>query len=324
LDVLKNPPATPAANALPAAIYWLLLAACLTPWIGPTVALTLGIAFGLTLGNPFKAATGRWSKRLLQLAVIGLGFKLEVLGVLTRAASAVWYTAGGILLAFALGAVLRRLLKTDAETSLLVTSGTAICGGSAIAAMAPTIRARDDTTAVALATVFTLNAVGLLLFPMIGRWLELSPADFGVWAAIAIHDTSSVVGACAAYAGEAVDVGTTVKLTRALWILPMVFVTGLVIGTRGRAPFPLFLLGFLAASAANSFLPQFTAAWSALALGARQLLVVTLFLIGTGLTADVLRRLGARTFAHAVLLWIAITGATLLAVRIGWLGAPGA
>lgn len=304
--------------------FWVLLALCATPWIGPTIALSLGILIGLTVGGPGGASLGRWSKLCLQLAVVGLGFKLEVLTVLGRAASAIWYTAGGIALAFAIGAALRALLRTDRETSLLVTSGTAICGGSAIAAMAPTIRARDDSTAVALATVFTLNAVGLLVFPAIGRALAMPAAEFGVWAAIAIHDTSSVVGACAAYGGGAVDIGTTVKLTRALWILPMVFVAGLAVGSRGRAPFPLFLLGFLAAATANSLLPQFGFVWHFAALGAQRLLVVTLFLIGSGLTRDVLRRIGVRAFVHAVLLWIAISGLTLIAVRGGLIGAPAA
>jgi uncharacterized integral membrane protein (TIGR00698 family) len=236
----------------------------------------------------------------------------------THALHAVPVTLVGIALTFALGAGLARLLRADGPTSFLVTTGTAICGGSAIAAMAPVVEADDKQTGVSLATIFTLNAVALLLFPWLGGLLGLSQADFGAWAALAIHDTSSVVGACSAYGEQALAVGTTTKLARALWILPLVLVVAWRRRSEKRAPFPVFLVGFAAAVALRAYVPAPDAVWKIIHTLARQVLVVTVLLIGVGLTRDVLRKLGARPLAQGVILWVIVGAGSLAAVMAGW------
>lgn len=322
------PPASPASSdRARQALLGLAVVACLVPdpraatltfLIGPPIALALGAALGLGLGNPWSKRTGAWSKRLLQVAVIGLGFGLQAREVVTHALYAVPVTLVGIALTFALGAALARLLRADGPTSFLVTTGTAICGGSAIAAMAPVVQADDEQTGVSLATIFTLNAVALLLFPPLGRLLDLPQGDFGAWAALAIHDTSSVVGACSAYGEQALAVGTTTKLARALWILPLVLVVAWRRRSDERAPFPLFLVGFAVAVALRAYVPAPDAAWKIINTVARQVLVVTVLLIGVGLTRDVLRKLGARPLAQGVLLWVLVGAGSLGAVMAGW------
>lgn len=302
--------------------FYLLLGVSLLPWVGPPLALALGAAFALALGNPLGKRTGRIGKVMLQLAVVGLGFGLDVREVLRVGAHAIPTTLVGIAATIGAGALLARLLRAEATTAFLVTTGTAICGGSAIAAMAPTVRADERQTAVALATVFALNSAGLVLFPPLGQWLGLDQGAFGVWAALAIHDTSSVVGATQAFGEQAQAVGTTVKLARALWILPLVTAAGWFVRARGKASFPLFLLGFLAAATLRALLPGLEPAWEALEGVARRILVATLFLVGAGLTRGVLQRIGARPLAHGVILWALVSVATLGALRAGWLAAP--
>jgi uncharacterized membrane protein YadS len=294
--------------------------------VAPPVALLLGVAFGVALGNPWSKTTSAWSKKLLQVAVIGLGFGLDAREVLLTARDAIPVTLLGIVLTFALGAGLARLVGADGPTSFLVTTGTAICGGSAIAAMAPVVEADEKQTGVSLATIFTLNAIALLLFPPLGQALGLTAPAFGAWGALAIHDTSSVVGAATAYdamlatsaGATAVGVGTTTKLARALWILPLVLTVAWWRKSDKRAPFPLFLLGFVAAVALRAALPSLQPVWSAAYLLAKQVLVVTLLLIGLGLTRDTLKKLGARPLIHGVVLWIIVGAASLGFVLAGW------
>lgn len=338
------PPAAPAARDPRRALLVALLLACALPaglpvalgggglsfLVGPPLALVLGAGLGLSLGNPEPKRTAAWSKKLLQAAVVGLGFGLDAREVALVARDAVPITLVGIAATFTLGWALGRVLRADGPTSLLVTTGTAICGGSAIAAMAPVVEADERQTGVSLATVFTLNAVALLVFPPLGVALGLTPPAFGAWAALAIHDTSSVVGASSAYdllvAGSpaALAVGTTTKLARALWILPLVLTVAWWRRSGRRAPFPTFLVGFVAAVALRALLPALQPVWSTLHLLARQVLVVTLLLIGVGLTRDVLKKLGVRPLVHGVLLWIAVGAASLGFVVAGWvpLGAP--
>ncbi len=301
------------------AFFLLLLAACAWPGIKTPAALLAGILFSLFLGNPWPAPAAAWSKKLLQYSVIGLGFGLSLGEVWSTGKDAVLYTVIGITFTLLMGRLLGRWFGTAPNTAALIAFGTAICGGSAIAAMAPVLKSKDEETAVALATVFTLNAAALLLFPFIGHLLHLDQRGFGLWAALAIHDTSSVVGAAAAYGAAALAVGTTVKLARAVWIMPCALGAAWLRKSEGKIRFPLFILGFLAAAGVRSLLPQYDFAWQGISAIARQGLVVTLFLIGAGLTREVLQRVGMRPFAQGISLWLIVSVATLTAILQGWI-----
>jgi uncharacterized integral membrane protein (TIGR00698 family) len=302
---------------------WLFAALCLIcilPQIGTATALAGGILFSLLFGNPWLVRTTLWSKRLLQLSVVGLGFGLGIEQVWRVGKESIAWTIISILLTLLVGWLLGRVLKTPPRTSLLISFGTAICGGSAIAAMAPVIEAKDDEIAVSLATVFTLNAVALLVFPPLGSLFHLSQHDFGIWAGLAIHDTSSVVGAAAVYGSSALAIATTVKLSRAIWIAPFVTGTAWFNKSKKRVGIPLFIVGFIAASSLRSLVPQFAPVWNGAASVAKQALVLTLFLIGSGLSRSVLQKIGFRPLVQGFVLWLLVITATLVAVRSGLFG----
>lgn len=308
------------------ATFLLLAAFTLTPWASPGLALALGMGFALTLGNPFAKETARLSKLLLQAAVVGLGFGMPLAAVVKAGTSGIAYTVAGIAMTLLLGALLGRFLRVEKQTSLLVTAGTSICGGSAIAAVGPAIGAKAESMSIALATVFVLNAVALYVFPPVGQMLELSQGQFAVWAAVAIHDTSSVVGASAAYGPEALESATVLKLARALWIVPLALGAA-ALSRRGTDPaetsrpkvkLPYFIGLFVLAAVVRTLAPA--AAFPALDLLvrlARVALVLTLFLIGAGLTRKTLRAVGVRPLVQGVLLWIAVASLALFAV-IRW------
>ena len=290
---------------------------CLFPFMDAAYALLAGIILSMALGNPWpqQAATAS-KKKLLQLSVVGLGFGLSLGEVWTTGRASIIYTFFGICFTLLLGTALGRLFKVEKRTASLVAFGTAICGGSAIAAMAPVLKAEDDEIAVSLATVFTLNAVALLLFPVIGHQLHLSQTIFGTWAGMAIHDTSSVVGAASVYGAKALAVGTTVKLSRALWITPFVLFVSWRSRATGKKGVPLFIIGFILAAAIRTVLPQFAVEWHWLALIAKQLLVVTLFLIGAGLSRELLRKVGVRPLLQGVVLWLVVGSLTLTCLEL--------
>jgi uncharacterized integral membrane protein (TIGR00698 family) len=290
------------------------LALCLVPWFGTAAALIMGVCFSLLLGNPWPQKSAHFSKVILQISVVGLGFGLSLGEVLHTGKESIVYAVAGIGFTLAMGYAVGRMFKTEKNTSALISFGTAICGGSAIAAMAPVLKAKDHETAVALATVFTLNAVALLLFPLIGRLLHLNQDIFGAWAGLAIHDTSSVVGAASAYGAHALAVGTTVKLTRAIWIAPVVIGTALMKGSERRTGVPMFIIGFILAASVRTLLPQYGDYWGGLAAIARQCLVVTLFLIGAGLSRHVLRKVGVRPLLQGLTLWLIVGSLTLAAL----------
>ncbi|NTU60206.1 MAG: putative sulfate exporter family transporter, partial [Deltaproteobacteria bacterium] len=254
-----------------------------------------------------------------QASVVGLGFGLGIADVLRAGAHAVAFTLVGIVLTVVAGRLLGRLYGTGETVGDLVAFGTAICGGSAVAAMAPVLGAKDEEAAVALGTVFTLNAAALVLFPPLGHLAGLDQRQFGLWAALAIHDTSSVVGAASAYGAAALAVATTVKLARAVWIVPCALGVSWWKGAGRKVSFPWFILGFLVASALRSLLPGLEGLWRALHFGARRALVVTLFLIGTGLSRRVLQAVGVRPLAQGVTLWLLVSTATLGAILLGWI-----
>ena len=237
----------PARRRLAQIFFWVLLVLVLTPWASPPLALALGLLLALTLGNPYAYRTRAWSQYLLQMSVVALGFGMNLQQVLRTGRQGSLYTLLGIGFALLVGFALGKILAVGQKPSLLISVGTAICGGSAIAAVAPVIGANDDEISVSLGTVFILNAVGLFLFPWLGHSLNLTQSQFGLWAALAIHDTSSVVGAAARYGSLALAIATTIKLTRALWIIPVALAAALVTHGKAKVRVPWFIFGFLVA-----------------------------------------------------------------------------
>jgi uncharacterized integral membrane protein (TIGR00698 family) len=296
--------------------------AVLFPAVSAPVALGAGIAIALTVENPFPHRTRAVVGRLLPAAVVGLGGAMDLAAVLRAGARGIGYTVASIAACLALGYFLARVLDVPSRPAVLVTVGTAICGGSAIAATAPVVGADDREISVALLTVFLLNSVALLAFPPLGRMAELGDAAFGMWAALAIHDTSSVVGAALQFGPEALSVGTTVKLARALWIVPVALAIGLFErhrrgSARARGRPPWFIAGFLGAAALATWIPALRPAGLAAAAVASRALVLTLFLIGLNLSRASLRAMGLRPLALGFTLWAAMAGATLAAIRMG-------
>lgn len=286
----------------------------------PPLALALGLALALTLGNPFPEFTSRCSKWLLQICVIGLGFGMSLSEVLHAGRTGFLYTLVGISFAVGCGLLLGRAFAVERTPSLLISVGTAICGGSAIAAVGPVVDADDHDMAVSLGTVFILNAVALFVFPVLGHRLALSQNQFGIWSALAIHDTSSVVGAAARYGSVALAVATTVKLTRALWIVPVTLVVAALNRHRARVQVPWFILFFLLASVVRSYSPEaFMPTYGALLNAAKIGLAVTLFLIGSGLSRKAIAEVGMRPLVQGIVLWAIVAAGSMWLVRSGLL-----
>ncbi len=305
-------------------IFFLGLLLAASGVVSPAVALAGGIAFGITVEHPFRAESSSLAKLLLQASVVALGFGMNLKQVVHAGRSGFFYTAVSISCAMLLGLLFGSLLKVAGKASFLITAGTAICGGSAIAAIAPITGADEEEISVSMGTVFVLNSVALLLFPAIGHALHLSQNQFGLWSALAIHDTSSVVGAAARYGNQALAVGTTVKLARALWIVPVSLLTAAYmarLATRaGRAhsqakiKIPWFIFLFCLAAAASTYLPRFAEQYGTLNHLGKAGLTATLFLIGTSLSRSTLRQVGVRPFIQGVTLWIIVAGASLAAI----------
>ena len=315
----REPPAPP--PPWHRALFLAFAASALLPVVSPAVGLGAGAVFGLTLGNPFGAASGRASKALLKACVVGLGFGMSLPAVLEVGRGGVGVTALGIAFALSVGLLLGRLLHVEPTTGALISGGTAICGGSAIAALGPALGAGAEAMGVSLATVFVLNGVALYVFPAVGHALDLSQHQFALWAAVAIHDTSSVVGAAASYGAEALAEATVLKLTRALWIVPLALgAAGWRRRTAGgevRVVVPWFIGLFALASAVVAVFPAGEPVYAVLVASAKQGLVLTLFLIGSGLSRATLRAVGARPLVQGVLLWLAVAGASLVAI-LAW------
>ena len=286
----------------------------LSAWVTPPVVLFIGLVFALLCGQAYPTFNKNVSKKLLQYSVIGLGFGMNLQASLASGKEGMLFTIisviGTLLIGMFIGC---KVLKLNRNTSYLISSGTAICGGSAIAAVGPIIKAKDTDMSMALATVFILNAIGLFLFPIMGHWLGLSQQEFGTWAAIAIHDTSSVVGAGAAYGEEALQVATTIKLTRALWIIPLALVTSIIFRSEGKKiSIPWFILFFIVAMLINTYLlADYPEIGKFIAGIARKGLIITMFFIGASLSVDVIKSVGIRPLLQGVLLWIIISAASL-------------
>ena len=286
-------------------------------WLTPPVALFCGLLFALFCGQPFPTFNKKMSKLLLQYSVVGLGFGMNIHESLASGRDGMLFTIVSVFGTLAIGWLIgRKMLHMDRNISYMVSVGTAICGGSAIAAVAPVLKAKSSEISVALGTIFILNAIALFLFPVIGEWLGMTQQQFGTWAAIAIHDTSSVVGAGAAYGEEALQVATTIKLTRALWIVPVALFTSFIFKSDERkVSIPLFIILFVAAMLVNTYLLN-ASDWGetfgkTLNLAARKVLTITLFFIGASLSRDVLNSVGVKPLVQGVVLWLVISVATL-------------
>ncbi|MBF0313060.1 MAG: putative sulfate exporter family transporter [Oligoflexia bacterium] len=291
----------------------------LSPWVSSGAALLMGILTTIIFGNPYNIQTKKITQTTLSLAVMGLGAGMNLLVIGSVGLSGIGYTIVGIASAFFFGNILGKFLKIEKDTSLLIVVGTAICGGSAIAAVAAVIRAKSQEVSVALGIVFLLNALALFIFPVIGHYLNLSEGQFGLWCALAIHDTSSVVGATLHYGSHALEVGTTVKLARALWIIPVAMMVGMLRpkNQHNTAKKPWFILGFLLAAAVVTFIPSLQAIGHQIEMISKKLMVLTLFLIGANLTKETLQSVGIRPFVQGVALWIVMALGTLVGVTFG-------
>lgn len=307
------------------------MAVAASGFLSPPFALAEGLIFGLTVVHPLPEQAKKLSRTLLQASVVALGFGMNLTELIRVGRCGVLYTAAGIVLAMLLGLFLGRLLRVSTLSSYLIAAGTSICGGSAIAAVGPIVCATDEDMSVSLGTVFTLNSVALFLFPFVGHCLGLTQTQFGLWSALAIHDTSSVVGATAKYGSTALAVGTAVKLARALWIVPLSIATSIVLSQRDTNPtvehlgkmnemygrWPWFIGLFCLAALANTCLPQLSTTFKAFSHLGRTGLLVTLFLIGSGMSPAAVRQVGLRPFVQAIVLWVIVAVSALLLVRSG-------
>lgn len=287
---------------------------CLTPWMPAVAALSCGILIAVIFENPFLTQTRASVHRLLTWSVMGLGCGMNLLVVAKVGAQGLGYTVVGITCTMALGLFLGRLLRLEREIAILIATGTAICGGSAIAAVGPVIRAKSHSMSVALGTVFLFNAVALLIFPPLGHYFGLSQHQFGLWSALAIHDTSSVVGSALQYGNEALQIATTVKLARALWIVPVTVAASWMFSKgeqKGKAKRPWFILGFLIAAAIVTWIPGTQAAGHLVETVAKRTLVLTLFFIGANLSRETLKQVGPTPLIQGFLLWVIVLSATL-------------
>ncbi|HMD43671.1 MAG TPA: putative sulfate exporter family transporter [Candidatus Acidoferrum sp.] len=301
-------------------VFILCFLACFSGFISPPLALTFGILFGLFLSNPLPMESSHVSRWLLQASVVALGFGMNLHEVLKAGRSGFLYTALGISFALVVGLALGKLLNDRGNSSYLIAAGTAICGGSAIAAIAPILHADEEEMALSLGTVFVLNSVASLAFPPLGHVLNLSQTQFGLWAALAIHDTSSVVGAASRYGSQALIIGTTVKLARALWIVPVALGTAAVKRSKAKIHFPWFILLFCLAAVVNTYFPLFSVVSKWLFQFGHLGLTATLFLIGSGISGPLLRRVGCHPLALGILLWLVVGLTSLCFIRINWIG----
>ncbi len=305
-------------------IFLVCVIAC-TIFLDPPFALLTGLVIAFVIGNPFIKINKKATTLLLQVSVVCLGFNMNFEHAMQAGKEGFLFTVATIGVTLLAGWLIGKQLKIDKKTSLLISNGTAICGGSAIAAVAPVIKADNEQISVSLGTVFILNSIALFIFPVLGHYLNLNDQQFGTWCAIAIHDTSSVVGAASKYSEEALKIATTIKLERALWIIPITLATAYFQKSAGKVKIPYFIFYFVIAILISTYLPNYLPAvnnnigdhtifqWAYLF--GRKGLVVTLFLIGSGLSLATLRQVGWRPILQGVLLWIIIGGTSLFVIK---------
>lgn len=302
-------------------VFFLLIIACLTPFVSPPAALILGLALALTLGNPFPSETQKITNYLLQFSVVLLGFGMNLTNVIEAGKKGVLFTIATIFGTLIIGSLLGKLIKTEQKTSSLISAGTAICGGSAVAAVSPAIRAESEEISVSLGTIFILNSVALFVFPVLGHLLGLSENQFGIWSAIAIHDTSSVVGASAKFGDEALQIATTIKLARALWIAPIALLFAFLYRpkhgeTKILEIIPWFIFLFLGATLIRTYAPSVVppSIFDSMVNLAKAGLTVTLFLIGASLSRETFKTVGVKPMLQGTILWILVSIISLFAV----------
>jgi uncharacterized integral membrane protein (TIGR00698 family) len=313
-------------------LFVLAVFACLTPWVTPPLALVLGLFIALFVGHPFPQLNHKAINILLQVSVVGLGFGMDAASALRAGKEGFLFAVASIAGTLGFGLLLGRIFRIEKKTSVLISGGTAICGGSAIAALSPVIRADERQVSVAMGTIFILNSAALFLFPVIGHFLHLSQTQFGLWSAVAIHDTSSVVGAAGRYGPEALQIATTVKLARALWIIPISLLTafffrkGSAGGRNGEASgsnmpgaahakikIPYFIGLFVLVILLNTWLPMPVLSHTVVR-ASHAGLTLTLFLIGAGLSMQVLKSTGVKPLLQGIILWALISVTTLWAI----------
>lgn len=288
---------------------------CLLPFIQPPLALLLGFIFSFAFGHPYPTVSKKVMKYLLQASVVGLGFGMNIYEAAAVGKEGIVFTAVSIMSTLSIGLILGKIFSTPTKTSLLISSGTAICGGSAIAAMSPVIDADEDETSVSLGIIFILNSLALFIFPVLGKLFSMTQEQFGLWAAIAIHDTSSVVGAAQKYGDTALKIATTVKLERALWIIPVSLITALFYKKNGKKiAIPYFIFLYIVAMCINTFVPNIEVVSPYIVDIAKRGLTLTLFLIGAGLSREALKTIGIKPLMQGVLLWIFISILSLLVI----------
>jgi uncharacterized integral membrane protein (TIGR00698 family) len=303
----------------PKTIFFVAIIIAASGFVSPPFALLGGLIYGLTFVHPYPTDSKQLSKFLLQASVVGLGFGMDLRQVVHAGKGGFVYTAISISGALTLGWLLGKMLRVGKKASFLISVGTAICGGSAIAAISSITKPDEEEMSVSMGTVFLLNSAALLMFPTIGFALHMSQTQFGLWSALAIHDTSSVVGAAAKYGAQALEIGTTVKLARALWIVPVSVATAYATKSRARIQWPWFILLFCLAAVANTYIPAGASLYPALSRLGRLGLTVVLFLIGTGLSKETLRKVGVRPFLQGVALWVVVGVVSLICIMTGWI-----
>ena len=296
-------------------IFLLAVVLCLSPLISPPIALLMGLIIAQFIGHPYLHLNHKATHILLQVSVVGLGFGMNVTSALKAGKEGILFTIVSIIGTLVIGFFMGKFLKIEKKTSYLISTGTAICGGSAIAAISPVIKAEEKQISVALGTIFILNSVALFLFPFIGHQLNLSQSQFGMWCAIAIHDTSSVVGAASKYGPQALEIATTVKLARALWIIPVAFLSTFIFKNKNsKIKIPYFIGLFVLAMIANTYIPFVQQYNHYLTNIAKAGLTLTLFLIGCGLNRKTISSVGFKPLIQGVILWVIIATAALWAV----------
>ena len=296
-------------------IFLLAVVLCLSPLISPPIALLMGLIIAQFIGHPYLHLNHKATHILLQVSVVGLGFGMNVTSALKAGKEGILFTIVSIIGTLVIGFFMGKFLKIEKKTSYLISAGTAICGGSAIAAISPVIKAEEKQISVALGTIFILNSAALFLFPFIGHQLNLSQSQFGMWCAIAIHDTSSVVGAASKYGPQALEIATTVKLARALWIIPVAFLSTFIFKNKeSKIKIPYFIGLFVLAMIANTYIPFVQQYNHYLTNIAKAGLTLTLFLIGCGLNRKTISSVGFKPLIQGVILWMIISTAALWAV----------
>ena len=298
-------------------IFWCGLIMAASGVISTPVALLGGIIYGLCFTHPYQLDAKKFSTGLLQASVVGLGFGMNLREIVRTGQKGFLYTAVSIGLTMLVGVSLGRFFEVEGNAALLISAGTAICGGSAIAAVGPVLNASEEEMTVSLGTIFVLNSIALLAFPAIGAAVHLTQPQFGLWSALAIHDTSSVVGATAKYGPVALFVGTTVKLARALWIVPVTIAVATVRKSQSTLKWPWFILLFCGAAALTTYFPPCSAAYARLNSLGKIGLTVTLYLIGSGISKPMLKQVGVRPLVLGGLLWAVVASLSLALVRIG-------